>query len=575
MRSSLRWRTRILSAFFICVALLLALRLYFVQIIHGASYQEEGMGQYVAPDPSTGGNRGTIYFTTRDGQLVAAAVSETGYSIALNPSKITDAQAAYAKLNAITPVDKETFLSAANSTGNYIVVENHIQDGNESKVIALNIPGVIVSDDSWRAYPGGSLAAQVLGFVGYVGTSTTKVGEYGLEKEYNDTLTESSSGLYVNPFAEIFTNVQDIVASDPSSQHGSIITSIEPTVEQKLTDTLQQVMQQYTPQYDGGIIMDPHTGEIYAMAQEPSFDPNSYNTVTNPALFTNNLVSGRWEMGSIMKPLTMAAGMDSGAVTTATTYKDTGCATYSGYQVCNFDLKARGVIPVQTILNLSLNVGAAWVATKTGYPTFTNYMKAYDLGQPTGIDLPNEQVGDLSNLDDGQGPAVNFATAAFGQGITETPIEMVRALSVIPNNGQLPDPHVVTGIQYESGVTRTIPVTEGPQVLKPSSAQTVNQMLQTVYDNFELNGAIKMDHYTAGAKTGTAQIPDPATGGYIPGDVYLHSFFGYFPATKPRFVVFLFAYKPIGQKYAADTLAEPFYKLAQFLINYYDIPPDR
>ena len=100
-------------------------------------------------------------------------------------------------------------------------------------------------------------------------------------------------------------------------------------------------------------------------------------------------------------------------------------------------------------------------------------------------------------------------------------------------------------------------------------------MLRTVYDDFEVHGKIKMEHYTAAAKTGTAQIPDPATGGYIPGDVYLHSFFSYFPATNPRFIVFLFAYKPVGQKYAADTLAMPFYGIAQYLINYYNIPPDR
>lgn len=575
MKSNVRLRTRILSGAFIFVALLLIARLYFVQIVHGPEYRAEGMGQYVQPDPSTGGNRGEIYFTTKDGELVAAAVSETGYSIAVNAQKLTDPASAYRALSALTPIDKQTFMAAARSGSSFVTVASHIQDGSESRIISLNIPGIIVSDDSWREYPAGDLAAQVLGFVGYDGTSTTKIGEYGLEKEYNDTLSESSSGLYVNPFAEIFTSARDLVTLDPASQHGSIITSIEPTVEQELTSTLQQVMTAYTPEFDGGIIMDPHTGKIIAMAQLPSFDPNNYSAAPGPSVYTNKLVSSRYEMGSIMKPLTMAAGIDSGAVTASTTYDDTGCATYSGYKVCNFDFKPRNVIPVPVVLDESLNVGAAWIATKTGYPTFTRYMKSYQLGDPTGIDLPSEQVGDLSNLGNGSGPAVNFATAAFGQGITETPIEMIRALSILANGGVLPQPHLVTAIQYESGVTRQVPVTQGPQVIKASTADTVTKMLEGVYDNYELNGAIKMEHYTAAAKTGTAQIPDPATGGYYPNGIFLHSFFGYFPATDPKFIIFLYAYKPVGQEYSAYTWDMPYYQLEQFLINYYNIPPDR
>jgi stage V sporulation protein D (sporulation-specific penicillin-binding protein) len=422
---------------------------------------------------------------------------------------------------------------------------------------------------------GGTLAAQVLGFVGYNGTSTTRVGLYGLEKEYNSTLSQSSSGLYVNPFAEIFDNIQEIVTNDPSANQGSIITSIEPNVQQELENILAKVKSQYNPDFDGGIIMDPHTGAIYAMAMNPTFDPNNYSSVASPAVYQDILVTGRYEMGSIMKPLTMAAGIDSNAITASSTYNDTGCLTVSGAKVCNFNFHPYGITPVPMVLNLSLNVGASWIATKTTYPVFTRYMKAYGFGTSTGVDLPNELFGNITNLDDGQGPAVNFDTASFGQGITVTPVEMIRALTALANYGQLATPHLVTAIKYESGITRTIPITPGPQVLKSSSAATVTSMLRTVYDDYELHGAIKMTHYTAAAKTGTAQIPNPSSGGYYVGDVYIHSFFGYFPATNPRFIVFMYAYRPVGQEYAADTLAQPFYQLAQYLINYYNIPPDR
>ncbi len=571
---SIVFRARILSVVFILVALTIMLRLYFVQIVHGSSYEQEALGQYIEPD-TQGDNRGNIYFTTKTGQLVAAAVSETGYDIAIDPSEITDPQKTYQLLDAITPIDQSHFDAALQSGGTYQEVAIHLDADVGSKVQASNIPGVILAQDQWREYPGGDLAAQVLGFVGYEGTSSEKVGEYGLEKQYNDTLVEPNSGLYVNPFAEIFANVQDLVTLNPSAQSGSIITSIEPTVQQELQKTLDQIMKQYTPAFDGGIIMDAKTGAIYAMAMDPTYDPNDYSAASDPSVYQNSLVSGRYELGSIMKPLTMAAGIDSGAISASTTYDDTGCITVSGAKVCNYDFKARGVIPVPVVLDQSLNVGASWIATQTGYPTFTKYMKSYGLASSTGIDLPDEQTGNLTNLDDGSGPAVNFDTASFGQGITVTPIEMIRAIDLLANNGTLVTPHVVTGIQYENGITRSLSYPQGPQVLKPSSAQTVTNMLETVYDDYELNGQIKMQHYTAAAKTGTAQIPDPATGGYYPGSYYIHSFFGYFPASSPRFIVFLYAYHPIGQEYSAYTWDLPYYQLEQFLINYYNIPPDR
>jgi stage V sporulation protein D (sporulation-specific penicillin-binding protein) len=572
MRRSFIIRARILCGFFVVVALLLVVRLYFVQVVHGAEYQNQAVAQYVAPDSDTD-NRGNIFFTTKDGQLVSAAVMQSGWRIAINPQSIVNPQSVYAQLNAITPIDNQRFFTdAAKKSDPYEEVALRVDDNAAAKIRAKKIPGVLLVADQWRFYPGGDLAAQAIGFVGYQGN--TKTGVYGLEKEWQDTLAQTSSGLYVNPFAEIFTNVQSALATDPSAHQGSIVTSIEPSVQAQLQKTLEGVMQQYGPQFAGGIVMDPHTGEIYAMAGTPSFDPNNYGSVADPIDFEDRLVQGRYEMGSIMKPLTMAAGIDSGAVTTATTYDDKGCITVSTYQICNFDFKPRGVIPMQQILSQSLNVGASWVATQTGYPIFTRYMKAYGLGQKTGIDLPNEVTGDLSNLDDGQGPPVNFDTASFGQGITVSPIEMIRALAVLANNGQLPNPHVVTGIKYESGITRSIDPGQGPQVLKPSTTATVTGMLETVFDKALLNGKLKMDHYSFAAKTGTAQIPMPG-GGYYPGDTYLHSFFGYFPASNPKFIIFLFAWKPHGQKYASATLAQPFMNIAQFLINYYNIPPDR
>lgn len=570
MRSSTRLRLRLLSGGFVFIALLLGVRLYFVQIVHGSEYSQDAIGQYVEEGPDAS-DRAKIFFTNKDGTLLAAAVMQQGWRIAITPKDIIDAEAAFATLSAITPVDRDRFMaSAAKKSDPYEEVAFHLDDAAAQAIRAKKLAGVLLVQDQWRLYPAHQLAAQTIGFVGYKGDA--KVGLYGLERSWQDTLALQSDGRAVNPFAEIFANLGAALSLDPASHEGSIITSIEPSVQRQLEDTLQGVMKTYTPKFAGGIIMDPKTGEIYAMATHPAFDPNTYNLVTDPATFSNSLVEGRYEMGSIMKPLTMAAGIDSGAVTPQTTYNDTGCITKSGKKVCNFDFKARGVVPMQEVLNQSLNLGASFVSDKTGHDVFAQYVRAYRLGEKTGIDLPNEVTGDIRSLSTGSD--VDYASASFGQGFAVSPIEMIRALSILADGGKLPSPHVVTGIRYESGITRSITPGASPQVLKPETAETVSRMLVTVFDDALLHGALKQEHYSVAAKTGTAQIGIPGGGGYYT-DRFLHSFFGYFPAHDPKFIVFLFAVEPHGAEFASATLARPFGEIEKFLINYYDIPPDR
>jgi len=277
-------------------------------------------------------------------------------------------------------------------------------------------------------------------------------------------------------------------------------------------------------------------------------------------------------MGSIMKPLTMAAALDSGAENPDSTYNDTGTMVVSCKRIANYDGMARGVIPMQEILSQSLNVGAATIALKTGKDKFAAYFDSFGLADKTGIDLPNEANSLTENLKTGRD--VEIATAAYGQGIAVSPVGMARALSVLANGGFVVRPHLVKEIDYADGrVEKVAPPESGP-VLKPETVKEVTDMLVTVVDTALLKGQIKMDHYSMAAKTGTAQIADLKNGGYY-GDRYLHSFFGYFPAYNPRFLVFLYQIYPKGAEYASATLTQPYDDLAKFLIDYYDIPPDR
>ncbi len=570
MRSGFVLRARILSGCFVLVALLFVARLYFIQVVHGAAYQNNAHAQYVKPDPDTG-SRGNIFFTAKDGELVSAAVMQAGFRIAIKPNEIKDADALYRQLNALFPIDRERFMASAGKRDDpYEEVAFRVPDDVAKQIRALKIVGVLLVQDQWRFYPAHELAAHVVGFVGYQGDK--KVGVYGLEKEWQDTLIQSKSGLYMNPFAEIFTNVKTVVSPNPLGQEGSIITSIEPSVERTLETLLDGIMRKYSSKLAGGIVMDPHTGAILAMAGRPSYDPNTYNAVANPAVFRNALVESTYEMGSIMKPLTMAAGIDRGAVTPDTTYNDTGCIEKSGKRVCNSDEKAHGIVSMQIVLNQSLNTGASFVVDRMGHSEFGTFVHTLELGKKSGIDLPSEAVGQLKSIENGYD--LDYASASFGQGISVSPIAITRALASLANGGILPTPHVAKAIKFPNGITRSVEPKAGPRVLSASSTEAVTEMLIKTYDTALRGGTLKDENYSIAAKTGTAQIAMQGGGGYYP-DRFLHSFFGYFPARDPKFIIFLFAVEPIGEDFAAATLAKPFSEFTKYLINYYNIPPDR
>ncbi|OJI08928.1 hypothetical protein BK005_00025 [bacterium CG10_37_50] len=568
MKFDTQARTRFIALGLILVAGLFVVRLFYIQIINGDNYSDEADRQYLRPT-SNAFDRGSIFFTTKTGNLVSAATLKVGYLVTINPQLILDATSTYQTLANIFPLEQASFMKdALDKNYHYQEIASRIDQASADKILATKLPGVYIHKQKWRFYPGAKTASHLIGFMAYRGDQY--LGRYGLEKSVNDILSRHNDGLKVNFFAEVFADFNSALKNKSFGSEGDIVLTIEPIVQNTLEKELTAFSDKWHPDSVGAIIINPETGAIYAMAALPNFDPNKKQT--NIDVLNNPLVEKNYEMGSIFKPLTLAAALDTGAITASTTYNDKGSIILNGRKISNFDHKIRGLTSMQEVLNKSLNLGATFAMQELGHQKFYDYFMDYGFGEKTNIDLPNEAIGLTGNLNSKR--ELEYANMSFGQGINITPINMTRALATLANGGKLITPHVIKQINYTNLLVKTTPVTAIRQVLKPATSLEISRMLSVVVDTALAGGKFKQEHYSVAAKTGTAQIAKSGGGGYY-DDRYLHSFFGYFPASKARFLIFLYAYNPQGAKYASETLTESFINLNHFLTSYYELPPDR
>lgn len=572
MRKQMVLRIRIITGCILFLAFVLIGRLYQLQVLNNDFYTEKAERQYVHTKQDLY-SRGSIYFTTKEGEKVSAASIRYGFVLAFNPKDITDAKTLCEKITPIVAISVERCIDRATlEDRTYVEVVSTITTEQSDLISALDLDGVQLYRNQWRYYPGGTMSARSIGFVGYIEESQEELhGKYGLERYYDEILLKEREVRSVNFFAEIFSNLGDLVYRKSKAVQGDIVTTMEPTVARMLDTVLQETNDKYSSELTGAIIMNPQTGAIYAMNAVPGFDLNDRGTTTIQQ-FQNPLIENVYEFGSTIKALTMAAGLDSGVINRQSTYYDAGSITLDTFTIKNYDGRGRGTVEMQEILNQSLNTGVAHIVQKMGKQKFREYFLNMQLGSETGIDLPNEASGLVENLNSPRD--VEFATASFGQGIALTPIAAARALAILGNGGYLVTPHLVSRIEYLDGTTKELEYPKGTQVISTASSEEISRMLTTVVDDALGGGKYSQPNHTIGAKTGTAQIANPNGGGYYE-DKYLHSFFGYFPAFNPQFLVFMYTVEPKGVRYASETLTEPFMDITRFLINYYTIPPDR
>jgi len=443
----------------------------------------------------------------------------------------------------------------------YLRGEIFIQDKLNNKLVTVATNKS--SEDGYsRFYPEKNLASSVLGFWGFKGK--IRIGQYGLESFYEPWLSGvvgSNDGLLgkINFTDNLFNNSK-------FKKGSSLILTIDKNVQFFVEKKLRELIEKWDAAGGNVIIQDPQTGAILAMADFPDFDPNKYYEY-DLSYFINSNIQKRFEPGSSFKTITMAAALDTGAVTPETTYFDSGEVKVAGYTIENFDLKSNGYQTMTQVLEKSINTGAIYAMRQTSKDKFLEYVERFRFDKKTDIDLSGEVSGDIKNLYTGR--EINFVTASFGQGISVTPMQLVNAYSAIANGGKLMRPYVVEKIIKPDGKVVEIKPEVVAEPVNKETADKLSLMLVSVVEHGLVRG-IKVDGYKIAAKTGTAQEPD-LKGGY--SEFLIHNLVGFGPVGNPRFTILLKLDRPKGVEVAAASLARAFGDIVKYLISYYEILP--
>lgn len=572
----------------VCSAMLLLLgRLYYWQILQAYSGQTLALqaNQEHTQNITLFAPRGTIYDS--QGRVLATNVVRDDvyvephqFSIDHTLSPQSDLDALIAALRQVLPQLNVERLQADFATdAGAIRIASKIDPGQSQALQRLRLPDVFLYPQTWRIYPGGTLAAQILGYV--MQSETTSQGYYGLEGQYNQMLagqpgsSSAETDLQGNPLIVSSANRR------PPISGADLTLTIDSVVEYMVESQLAQAVQDLQAQSGAVVVLNAHTGAIVALAGSPTFDPNRYGqyyqqtgclhteqVYFNPALYC------AYEPGSTMKAVTMAAALDQGLITPDTTLQDPGCITYSDAPVvCNWQDTAYNTETMTQVLIHSANVGASHVAHDIlGVNRYYPYLARFGFGQAAEIDGPEMAGAYRQPCGYGWSPCSTAWTMsdltrqAFGQSIIATPLQVARTYQAIANGGVMMQPYLVAAID-RGGHRSTIQPVVTRRVISQRAARLLSGMLtQAAVQGFAQ--LAQVPGYSVAAKTGTATTQG------VSNDQTEASVAGFLPASNPQFVILVKLDRPQKHIFGSTAAAPLWETIAQQLMWDYGVPPD-
>jgi len=569
-------RSRILAAIILVVVVIFVGRLFYLQVIQHDHYvslaEEEQMTRQKIP-----ANRGLIYAKNGD-KPVQLVMNETVYTVFVDPAVITkpdvvgDALREIAGGNARKNLDE---LLRRTDT-RYQVVANKLTRVQADKLKEKNFYGVGFQAMTQRVYPEGQLAAQVLGFV-----DTEGQGKYGVESYLQDTLKGIDGRL------ESVTDVRDVPLTignrniDIKPEHGkNVVLSIDRNIQSKAEQALAAGLQRTGATKGSILAMDPNTGKVLAMANLPTYSPGEYFKVEDIAAFNNGTISNPYEPGSVIKPFTLAVGIDKGVVKPTDTYLNTDSIRVEDQVIGNATKGRTGNITFQTALDWSLNTGMVTVAQRLGDgknitrsardTMFQYFNERLRLGKVTGVELAGESKGDVISPEETEGNAVRYSNMSFGQGFTATMVQVAAGFSALVNGGNYYQPTVLDGYvdaegEYKQGDTPK-PLVTGV-VSKSTSDQIADMVHKARASSF---GSADKQGYVIGGKTGTSQVA--VAGGYSKTDT-IATYLGFGGGSTPEYVIMVSISGENKEFQGARDVLPIFTDMSNWMIDYLKIQP--
>ena len=534
-------------------------RLIYLQVFSYGKFVKQAGHQQQRAIPLAA-KRGVIY--DRSGHELAMSVMvDSAFAV---PTEVKDLPTAIALITRITGEDYNVVLADCRAHKTFCWIARKADDETIERINSLKLQGIHFQKEPKRFYPARDLAAQVLGSVGMEDS-----GLSGIEHAYDDELRGKPGKMFISVDArkQWFSDVA--TQPDPGD---NIVLTIDKNIQYIAEKELEQAIHD-THAISGTVIVEnPHTGEILALANRPTFNPNLRRQI-KPETLTNRAVSYVYEPGSTFKLVTISAALEE-KVTNPNELFDCqmGSIVYNGMRIR--DSKPHGILPVWGVLAESSDVGAIKIALRLGEDRFYKYIRAYGFGQPTGIELPGETRG--LTKPPSRWSRVSIAAISMGQEIGISPLQLAGLISTFANDGVWVAPRIVAGTVQPQGAPQTVAFHPGAahRVISSFTAAEMRSMMEkVVLDAHGTGRRAILEGYTSAGKTGTAQKVDPATGAYSKTK-YIGSFAGFAPVNNPQIVVAVILDSAVGLHQGGQVSAPVFRRVTQQVLEYLHVPHD-